>query len=163
MFKIRNERLYPDLKPMCLSFKLPEGCWIAQNTEVLKPNSILFLTSDKSVSVEITFTYKNCDTTAEEVLDTLEGCPAENLDGPYPINVNGISGHYAFCANRIAQYIVDLDINRPVYDSSGEQLIDLIDFVVTVNSEEGPKAMKAIHAAAQREDIVALLQSLRME
>ncbi|MCD7920559.1 MAG: hypothetical protein LUG45_10955 [Clostridiales bacterium] len=163
MFEIKNGRLYPDLKPMCLSFEIPEDFWIDPCTEVVKPNFIFFRTADKTVSVEITFTYKNCDTTAEEVLDTLESCPKEKLDGPYPINVNGISGHYAFCANRIAQYIVDLDIGRPVYDPSGEQLIDLIDFVVTVNSEEGPKAMEDIHAAAKRNDVVTLLNSLRME
>ncbi|MCD8174744.1 MAG: hypothetical protein LUD41_02210 [Phascolarctobacterium sp.] len=50
-----------------------------------------------------------------------------------------------------------------VYDASGKQIIDLIDFVVTVRAEEGPKAMDAIHAATQREDVVNLLHSLRME
>lgn len=163
MFKIKNGRLYPDLKPMCLSFELLEGFWIDPCTEVVKPNFIFFRTADKTISVEITFTYKNYDTTAEEVLDTLESCPKEKLDGPYPINVNGMSGHYMFCANRIAQYIVDLDIGSTVHDASGEQLIDLIDIVVTVRSEEGSKAMDAIHAAAKRDEVVTLLNSLRME
>ncbi|MCD8174745.1 MAG: hypothetical protein LUD41_02215 [Phascolarctobacterium sp.] len=58
MFKIKNERLYPDLKPMCLSFEIPEGFWIDPCTEVVKPNFIFFRTADKTVSVEITFTYK---------------------------------------------------------------------------------------------------------
>ncbi len=79
MFKIKNERLYPDLKPMCLSFEIPEGFWIDPCTEVVKPNFIFFPTADKTVSVEITFTYKNCDTTAEKVHDMLESCPKEKL------------------------------------------------------------------------------------
>lgn len=163
MFQIKNGRLYPNLNPMCLSFELPEDFWIVPCTDIIKPNYITLCTADKTVSVEISFTYKTCEGTAEEILDTLDSCHKENLDGPYPINVNGISGHYMFCANRIAQYIVDLDIGSTVYDASGKQIIDLIDFVVTVRSEEGPKAMDAIHAVAQREDVVNLLHSLRME
>ena len=163
MFKIKNGRLYPNLKPMCLSFELPEGFWITDGEGEVKPNYITFRTADKIVTVEITFTYKLCDDTAKELLETFKGCPEENLDGPHPIDVNGISGHYVFCASEIAQYMVDLDIGTAVYAPSGEQIIDLIEFVVTVRSEEGSKAMADIQAAAMRDEVIKLLYSLRME
>ncbi|MCC8078394.1 MAG: hypothetical protein LIO60_08680 [Oscillospiraceae bacterium] len=170
MFKIKDGRLYPNLKPMGLSFNLPEGFWIVTYADSDSPNYIVFRTADEAATVSVSLGFREFDDTAEELLDTMDGCPAENLDGPYPIDVNGIKGHYLFVANDNAQYVVLLDVGaynfkcrEAIVDPSGEHIIDRIEFVVSVKSEEGAKAMADAHAAASREDVMEFLHSFEVK
>ncbi|MCD7726399.1 MAG: hypothetical protein LUI12_12755 [Clostridiales bacterium] len=170
MFKIKNDRIYPNLAPMTLSVKIPEDFWLVAFPDAGSPNDIVFRTSDGSATIEILIGYKTGDDTAQELLDNIEGCPEEYVEGPYPIEVNGMKGHYLYCASEIAQYVVLLDVEDlglksadSFYGTEEKSSVDRIQFSVSVSSEEGEEGRKAIHETMKNETIKELLYSINVE
>lgn len=166
MFKIHNGRLYADVTPRRLSFAIPDGFWLETFPQGNSEDHIAFLTADRCVEVEVSVGSHIYESTADDVFRFFDDAPEEAVEGPTPIEVNGLSGHCVyFLEATTAQYVVLLDIGSCNFLSlnDADEWIDRIEVTVTVfGCETDEEAAAKIRAVAKAPAIVALIESIEV-
>ncbi len=164
MFKIHNGRLYADVTPRRLSFAIPEGFWLETLPQGNSEDHIAFLTADKSVEVEISVGSHTYESTADDVFRFFDDAPETAVEGPTPIEVNGLAGHSIYFLEATnAQYVVLLDIGICSFLSWDEEddWVDRIEVTVTAfGCKSDEEAAEKIKTVAKDPAIVALIESI---
>lgn len=174
MFKIKDGRLYPDMEPQCLSFKIPEGFWLDSDPLTLSDNQLTVWTPEKDARVEVRIGEKMADTTEEELQkfffasdaefyndenesDASESNSTTEKDGPYPVEHSGFKGHCAFSCGCFSQCSVLLDISAlRLRDDEGKRF-DRIEFIILT---EDPISIKEV---VKRSNVQELMGSFKVE
>ena len=170
MFKIHNGRLYADVTPRRLSFAIPEGFWLETLPQGNSEDHIAFLTADRKVEVEISVGSHTYESTADDVFRFFDDAPEAAVEGPSPIEVNGLSGHSIYFLEATnAQYVVLLDIGGGSFlgwdegneENEEDDWVDRIEVTVTVfGCKTDEEAAAKIRAVAKDLAIVALIESI---
>ncbi|MCD7955289.1 MAG: hypothetical protein LUG93_05970 [Lachnospiraceae bacterium] len=114
-----------------------------------------FRNADKSVEVEVAVGGTK-GSTADDVFQYFDDAPAEEVDGPHPVTLNGLSGHNIyFCSEDREQYVVVLDIGG--FKSPEGKGYDRLEVTLTIDGGED------IKAAATDPAFVSLLESIRVD
>lgn len=93
MLRVFNGRLYPNVTPRALSFRILDGYWIDTYTEGNSTNCIVLLTRDQNVQVEFSVGMSRGKSTEEEAKDKFEGEPPIAISGSCPICIGVVKGH----------------------------------------------------------------------
>ena len=176
MFKIQNGRLYPDMEPMCLSFKIPEGFWLDSDPLTLSDNQLTLWTLEKDARVEIQLEEHMAETTDEELYkfffasdeefyeDEFEVDAGKSIDsnakekyGPYPVEHSGFKGHYAFSCGSVSQYSLLLDISALGLKNEEGKWFDRIEIIILTHDECSVKEV------AERSSVQELMESFMVE
>ncbi|MCC8101807.1 MAG: hypothetical protein LIP11_05955 [Clostridiales bacterium] len=176
MFKIQSGRLYPDMKPQCLSFKIPEGFWLDSDPLTLSDNQLTIWTPEKDARVEVRLEEHMAETTEGELYkfffasdeefyeDEFEvdagGSAADSTTdkyGPYPIEHSGFKGHYAFSCGSVSQYSVLLDISALGLKDEEGKWFDRIEILILTHEECSVKEI------AERSSVQELMESFIVE
>lgn len=166
MFQVFNRRLYPDVAPRTLSFRIPDGFWIDTLTDGSATNSIMLRPRDQRGTIEVSVGMSGGKSIAEDLLYNFEGAPEEEIDGPHPIAVGEFSGQYIYCLSDLPQYVMLLDLSSYAFRGAfnSEDRFDWIEIIVSVgnhgNRGESIATLKDIVHSQKFEE---LLNSIQVE
>ncbi|MCD8341692.1 MAG: hypothetical protein LUC87_06025 [Clostridiales bacterium] len=165
MFQYHNGRLYPDVTPRKLSFKIPDGYWIDTFPEGNSSNCIALLAKDQSVKIEVSVEMSRWKSTEKEATDEFEGAPPIEISGPNPICIGGFKGHSIYCFSNPSQYVVILDISecnlRGAFNL--EDRFNRMEIVVTANCGSEDESIVALKDAIHDCRFEELLESISVK
>lgn len=165
MFQYHDGRLYPDVTPRKLSFKIPDGYWFDTFPEGNATNCIALMTKDQNVKVEVSVEMSRWKSTEEEALDEFEGAPQTAVSGPDPICVGRFKGHSIYCFSESSQYVIILDIGecnlRGAFNL--EDRFNRMEIVVTASYGSEDESMAMLKNAIQDHRFEELLESIKVE
>ncbi|MCD8013271.1 MAG: hypothetical protein LUG99_08865 [Lachnospiraceae bacterium] len=167
MFQIKDGRLYPDVTPRTLSFKVADGFWFDTFPEGNSSNCITMLTEDQQVKVEVSVELGTDKGIERELENEFEGTPAEELDGPYPITVGELSGYCIYCISDVSEYVALLDISSYGFHGWDEEhdRFNRIMLIVTARwaDKSRKEILESLKAVVSREEVMGLLNSVNVK
>lgn len=166
MFQFFNRRLYPDVAPRTLSFRIPDSFWIDTLTDGSATNSIMLRPRDQKSTIEVCVDMSGGRSIAEDLLYSFEGAPEKEIDGPHPITAGGIPGQCIYCFSDLPQYVILLDLSSYAFRGAfnSEDRFDRLEIIVSVgNHGNRDESIATLQDVIHSQKFEEMLDSIQVE